>query len=74
MTNLENAIDQQIEKDIGQFLEKLKELKVDPIGLTENFRMYFNGTWTKKMKEETISKLEVDIQVNTSIISTGTLD
>ncbi|MEG0259068.1 MAG: Ger(x)C family spore germination protein, partial [Lysinibacillus sp.] len=35
ITNLENAIDEQIEKDIDQFLEKLKELKVDPIGLTE---------------------------------------
>lgn len=74
ITKLEKAIDQQIEKDIEQFLEKLKELKVDPIGLTENFRMYHNGKWTKKMTKKAISQLEVDIQVTTSIISTGTLD
>ncbi|MEG0261275.1 MAG: Ger(x)C family spore germination C-terminal domain-containing protein, partial [Lysinibacillus sp.] len=43
ITKLENDIDKQIEKDIDQFLGKLKELKIDPIGLSENFRMYYDG-------------------------------
>ncbi|TQR20334.1 Ger(x)C family spore germination protein [Psychrobacillus vulpis] len=73
ITKLEHDINKQIEKDIKEFLEKLSELKVDPIGLSENFRMYYKGKWNNKLKEEVISNLQVDVQVDTSIISTGTL-
>ncbi len=48
-------------------------MKVDPSGLSEYFRMYHHGKWKKEMTREIISKLEVDVEVNTSIISTGTL-
>ncbi|WP_397537455.1 Ger(x)C family spore germination protein [Rummeliibacillus pycnus] len=73
LTILENAVNKQIETDINQFLEKLKKMKIDPIGLSENFRMYHNGKWTKEMTKQTISKLNVDVHVETSILSTGTL-
>ncbi|KOS67962.1 spore gernimation protein [Lysinibacillus contaminans] len=74
LSKLEKDINKQVEEEVKKTLNKLKELKVDPIGLSENFRMYYDGKWTKEMTEENISKLEVDIQVKTSIISTGTLD
>lgn len=74
LTQIERDINTQIEQRVDKFLDKLKEKKIDPIGFSEYFRMYYDGEWTKEMTEETISKLEVDFQVNTSIISTGTLD
>ncbi|MFJ7949995.1 Ger(x)C family spore germination protein [Lysinibacillus sp. NPDC096418] len=74
LSELENDINKQYEQNIIQFLDKLKEQKIDPIGLSENFRMYYEGKWTKKMTEETMSKLKIDIKVNTSIISTGNLN
>ncbi|WP_342599966.1 Ger(x)C family spore germination protein [Psychrobacillus sp. FSL H8-0483] len=70
---LEEDVNKEIEKDISKFLESLKELKVDPIGLTEKFRMHYHGDWDKTMTRETISKLQWDIHVETSIVSTGTL-
>ncbi|MFJ8261600.1 Ger(x)C family spore germination C-terminal domain-containing protein [Rummeliibacillus sp. NPDC094406] len=73
LTMLENEVDKQVETDIKEFLAKLKEMKIDPIGLSENFRMYYNGKWTKEMTKQTISKLNVDVHVETSILSTGTL-
>lgn len=70
---LEEDVNKQIIKDISKFLESLKELEVDPIGLTENFRMHYHGDWDQAMTRGTISKLQWDIHVDTSIISTGTL-
>lgn len=73
LTKLENDINKQLEIDIKKFLEKLMELQVDPIGLTENFRMYYKGEWKKENTEEILSKLRLDIHVETHILSTGTL-
>ena len=74
LTKLENDINKQMKENITRFLDKLKEQKIDPIGFSENFRMYYNGKWTKKMTKETMSKIKFDIQVDTSIISTGILN
>ncbi|WP_274519747.1 hypothetical protein [Lysinibacillus tabacifolii] len=41
--------------------------------LSEHFRMYHRGKWTTEKKREIISKVAIDVQVKTSIISTGTL-
>ncbi|MFY0520730.1 Ger(x)C family spore germination protein [Lysinibacillus sp. UGB7] len=70
---LENDVNKALEKDIKKFFDKLNDIKVDPSGLSEYFRMYHHGKWTKDNTREIISKLEVDVQVKTSIISTGTL-
>ncbi len=70
---LENAVNKELEKEILQFLDKLKEKEIDPIGLTDNFRMHYHGKWTEEMTVDMIKKLEVDIHVDTSILSTGTL-
>ena len=74
LTEIENDVNKQVKEHIVKFLDRLKEEKVDPIGLSEYFRRYYNGKWTEQMTEEVISKLEVDVQVDTTIISTGTLN
>lgn len=74
LTEIENDVNKQVEDQIKQLLDRLKKEKVDPIGLSEYFRRYYKGNWTNKMTEELISKLEVDVKVDTTIISTGTLN
>ncbi|MFJ7735298.1 Ger(x)C family spore germination protein [Lysinibacillus sp. NPDC097287] len=74
LSKLENDISKQLEQNITEFLDKIKEQKIDPIGLSEYFRMYYDGKWTKKMTADTISKLKFDFKVDTSIISTGILN
>lgn len=73
IANLEDDINKQLEEDFTQFLEKLNDMKIDPSGLSEHFRMYYKGKWGREKTEEILSKLEMDVQVETSIISTGTL-
>jgi len=73
LTELEKDIDEHTSKQVEEFIDKLKELEVDPIGLSEEFRRYYHGKWDKKKTNDIISKLQVDVQVETSIISTGNL-
>ena len=74
LSQLETDISKQLKEEMIHFLNKLQEQKVDPIGLSENFRMYYKGKWTKEMTEETISKLEIELKVHTIIISSGNLN
>jgi len=73
ISELEKDIDKHTSKQVEEFIDKLKELEVDPIGLSEEFRRYYHGKWDKKKTNDIISKLQVDVQVETSIISTGNL-
>lgn len=73
ITKLEKDLSDQMEEDIKKFLKQLQEDEVDPIGLTEKFRMSYNGKWTEELTYETLKKLEFDIDVRTSILSTGIL-
>lgn len=73
ISRLEKDVNKQLEEDITKFLDKLKNMDVDPSGLSEKFRMYYHGKWTTKKTREVISKLQTEIHVETSIISTGTL-
>jgi spore germination protein len=73
ITELEEDIDKHTSKQVEEFLDKLKELEVDPIGLAEEFRKHYHGKWDKEKTNDIISKLQVDVKVETSIISTGNL-
>ncbi len=73
ISHLEKDVNKQLEKDITKFLDKLKTMDVDPSGLSEKFRMYYHGKWTTKKTRELIRKLNTEVHVKTSIISTGTL-
>lgn len=74
LAKIEKDIDKHLKNEVTQFLEKLKEQKIDPIGLSEHFRKDYQGEWTREMTEAIMSKLQVDVEVEMSIISTGTLD
>ncbi|MGD2196445.1 Ger(x)C family spore germination protein [Lysinibacillus fusiformis] len=73
ISRLEKDVNKQLEVDITKFLDKLKNMDVDPSGLSEKFRMYDHGKWTTKKTREVIGKLQTEVHVETSIISTGTL-
>jgi len=73
LADLEKDVSKELEQDIKKFLYKLNELQVDPSGLSEYFRMYYRGKWSREKKREILDKLEIDVHVKTSIISTGTL-
>ncbi|MGX9133603.1 Ger(x)C family spore germination protein [Rummeliibacillus sp. JY-2-4R] len=70
---LENAVNKEVEKEILEFLGKVKEKEIDPIGFTDNFRMHYHGKWTQQMTVDLIKKVKVDVHVDSSILSTGTL-
>lgn len=73
ISHLEKDVNKQLKEDITKFLDKLKTMDVDPSGLSEKFRMYYHGKWTTKKTRELIRKLNTEVHVKTSIISTGTL-
>ncbi len=74
LAKIENDVSKQVKEHMVKFLDKLKEEKVDPIGLSEYFRKNYKGEWNEEMTADIISKLEVDLQVKTTIISTGTIN
>ncbi|KAB0442141.1 Ger(x)C family spore germination protein [Lysinibacillus fusiformis] len=74
LSQLEHDINKQLEQEIQQLIEKTQRLEIDPIGLSENFRMYYKGKWNDQLTNSVVSKLQVDIRVETSIISTGILE
>lgn len=71
---LEKEVEKELEDKINNLLMELKQLKVDPIGLTENVRRHHRGKWDTELTRETISKLKWDIKVDVSILSTGILN
>lgn len=73
ITQLEKDLNKQLEEDIRKFLGELQEDEVDPIGLTESFRMHYDGKWTEELTYETLKKLEFNVDVKMSILSKGIL-
>lgn len=74
MEKLEEDAEKDLKKKINNFLEEMKQLDVDPIGLTENVRRHHRGKWDTELTRETISKMKWDLEVEISILSTGVLD
>lgn len=73
MERLEKEAEKDLEKKINKFLLEMKQLEVDPIGLTENVRRHYRGKWDTELTRETIHKMKWDIEVDMSILSTGAL-
>ncbi|WP_042476248.1 Ger(x)C family spore germination protein [Bacillus ndiopicus] len=73
ISHLEKSINRQVEKDIKAFIERLNKQQIDPIGLSEYFRKYTYGKWTRAMTDKVLSKLELDVNVKTIIVNVGTL-
>lgn len=68
---LEKEISKHIKKEIEDLLKKLQELKVDPVGFSENFRMYHKGKWTDELTEKIIETAEYKVDVEFKILNAG---
>ncbi|WP_210467888.1 Ger(x)C family spore germination protein [Sporosarcina sp. 6E9] len=70
---LEKEINKHLEKEIEDILKKLQELELDPVGLSESFRMHYKGKWTEEMTQKVIASLDYEVNVNMKVVNTGTL-
>lgn len=70
---LEKEINKHLEKKIENLLEKLQKLEVDPVGFSENFRMYHKGKWTEELTQKVIASEKYDVTVEFKILNTGVL-
>ncbi len=68
---LEKEISKHIKKEIEDLLKKLQELEVDPVGFSENFRMYHKGKWTDELTEKLIESTEYKVNVEFKILNAG---
>lgn len=66
-------IEKHLQNEIEELFEKLKKLELDPVGLSEYFRMYYKGKWTDKLTEKVISSLKYNVKVEFKITNHGTL-
>ncbi|MBM7614821.1 Ger(x)C family spore germination protein [Alkaliphilus hydrothermalis] len=71
---LEDLLNKNMEKQVFDLLNKLKKLKVDPIGVGQEFRMYHRGKWNKDLWREAIPNIEYNIEVDSKFLNTGTID
>lgn len=70
---LEQAISKEVQKEVEKLLEELRQLEVDPIGISEYFRMYYDGKWTKELTKQIITTAEYEVTVDFNLLNTGTL-
>jgi spore germination protein len=70
---LEKEINKHLEREIKDILERLQKLELDPVGLSEYFRMYHKGKWTEDMTRNVIASLDYNVKVDMRVVNTGTL-
>ncbi|KIL51183.1 Ger(x)C family spore germination protein [Jeotgalibacillus campisalis] len=70
---LEEEISKITEQQVEQVINELLEKKIDPIGFSENFRMYYHGEWTEEKSREVLGNLEYTVSTDMQILATGTL-
>lgn len=72
---LERAIEKQIKKEIDQLLTKLKSYNTDPIGFGQIYDHSVRGLQlTPKQWDKLYREAQMDVDVNVSILRTGTID
>ncbi len=70
---LEKEISKKVKKEVEDLIEKLRKLEVDPIGFSENFRMYYDGKWTEELTEKIVTSAEYKVEVDFKLLNTGAL-
>lgn len=70
---IENDIEEKLKQDIEGLIQKFKDLKADPIGLFEPFRMKYRGEWTPQLTDELLEKTEYEVKVEVRIMNKGQL-
>ncbi len=73
MKKLESDVEENLKQDIENLFNKFKELKADPIGLFEPFRMKHRGEWTPELTDKLLEKVEFDVKVKVRIMNKGQL-
>ncbi|MBB5354063.1 spore germination protein [Anoxybacillus mongoliensis] len=72
---LERAIEKQMKKEIEQLLAKLKAYKTDPIGFGQIYDHSVRKLQlTPKQWDKLYQDTQIDVDVNVSILRTGTID
>jgi spore germination protein len=54
-----------------KLLKKPQKLEVDPVGFSENFRMYHNGKWTDELTERLIDSTEYKVNAEFKTLNAG---
>ncbi|WP_432353135.1 Ger(x)C family spore germination protein [Sporosarcina sp. A2] len=70
---LEKEINAHLKKEIEDTLHYLQEMELDPVGISEHFRMYYKGKWTEELTKKMTSNLDYNVDVDFKIRNTGTL-
>lgn len=70
---LEKEINAHLKKEVEETLYHLQEMELDPVGISEYFRMYYQGKWTEELTKKVTSNLDYSVTVNLKIKNTGTL-
>ena len=68
---LEEQIGEYLTNQTIDLLDELKDLEVDPIGLSENFRMYHEGEWTDDLTKQIVSKAQFEVSVKIRLLNVG---
>ena len=66
-------ISKYLRKEIEDTLEDLREMALDPAGITEKFRMHYKGNWTDELTKQVITSSEYNVKVDFSVKNAGTL-
>ncbi|REB05509.1 Ger(x)C family spore germination protein [Sporosarcina sp. BI001-red] len=70
---LEKEINAHLKEEVEDTLQYLQEMELDPVGISEYFRMYYKGKWTEELTRKVTSDLDYNVTVNLKIRNTGTL-
>ncbi len=73
LATLEKQVNKLVEEEIRELIEKCQELSIEPMGLFESFRMHYKGDWTPEQTTELMAKAVFEIEVDTTIATTGIL-
>jgi len=72
-SQLEKEIEDTIHKETVAFLEEMRELEIDPIGISEYFRMHHYGEWTEELTDQVTENVTYNVDIKLRILGTGTL-
>lgn len=72
LKKLNEEINKHLQKEIEDTLENLRDMELDPAGITEKFRMHYKGKWTEELTKQVIASSEYNVKVNFLIRNAGT--
>lgn len=74
LISLQNEINGDIKRNIKSVLKKMQKLQIDPTRSGMVMRASYDGNWTKDKWRNSLPHVKYDVNVDTRIIGTGTLN